>query len=246
VNQQVALGNLRKLGYSADVAANGFEVLDALESKSYDIILMDCQMPELDGYKTTEEIRRREQKDHRTWIIAMTANVMVGDREKCLAAGMDDYVSKPSRRVELRAALDRAAANAVSRLDDDVLRTLREDGEEEFPQLVDLFIASAPTTLADMNHALATSDSAGLAIAAHTLKGSCSNFGGSSLRELCAQIEQVGLSGELGDVASLIASAEKELDKLIEALKTYRKAYCHAERSKHDPASGFFGPKGQA
>jgi CheY-like chemotaxis protein len=122
VNQQVALGNLRKLGYSADIASNGFEVLDALESKRYDIILMDCQMPELDGYETTMEIRRREQKDHRSWIIAMTANVMVGDREKCLAAGMDDYVSKPLRRVEFRAAMDRAAAIAVSRLDDDVLR----------------------------------------------------------------------------------------------------------------------------
>src|SRR6202035_2691910 len=102
VNQQVALGNLRKLGYNADVATTGIEALNTLEGKRYDIILMDCQMPDLDGYEVTKEIRRRERSGNRMWIIAMTANVMVGDREKCLTAGMDDYISKPLRRVELR------------------------------------------------------------------------------------------------------------------------------------------------
>jgi CheY-like chemotaxis protein len=110
VNQRVALGNLQKLGYNADVAANGLEVLVAVESKQYDIILMDCQMPDLDGYEVTKEIRRREQGRPGIWIIAMTANVMAGDREKCLAAGMDDYIGKPLRRAELNAALERAAS----------------------------------------------------------------------------------------------------------------------------------------
>jgi CheY-like chemotaxis protein len=108
VNQRVTLGNLRKLGYNADVVANGIEVLIALETKRYDIILMDCQMPDLDGYETTREIRRREEGGQQSWVIAMTANVMAGDREKCLAAGMDDYVTKPLRRAELRAALERS------------------------------------------------------------------------------------------------------------------------------------------
>ena len=100
-------------GYNADVVANGIEVLIALETKRYDIILMDCQMPDLDGYENTREIRRREQGGQRSWVIAMTANVMAGDREKCLAAGMDDYVSKPLRRAELRAALERTGPSRL-------------------------------------------------------------------------------------------------------------------------------------
>jgi two-component system, sensor histidine kinase and response regulator len=113
VNRQVALGNLQKLGYEADIAASGIEVLTAVERKPYDIILMDCQMPGLDGYEATKKIRQRERKGNHLWIIAMTANAMAGDRERCLAVGMDDYLSKPLRRLELRAALDRGIARLV-------------------------------------------------------------------------------------------------------------------------------------
>jgi two-component system, sensor histidine kinase and response regulator len=120
VNQKVALGNLQKLGFKADVVPNGLQVIDALQRKRYDIILMDCQMPDLDGYEATKEIRRRERKGIRTWIIAMTANVMVDDREKCLIAGMDDYLSKPLRGTDLRAAIERGAVQLGTALDDDL------------------------------------------------------------------------------------------------------------------------------
>jgi CheY-like chemotaxis protein len=114
VNQKVALGLLRKIGLSADVVADGHEVLEAIERGDYDVIFMDCQMPEMDGYEATRIIRNREAdlKAPCQWraplfIIAMTANAMAGDRERCLAAGMNDYVSKPVRVPELHAALTR-------------------------------------------------------------------------------------------------------------------------------------------
>ena len=223
VNQQVALGNLLRLGYDADVATNGFEVLNALENQKYDIVLMDCQMPGLDGYETTREIRQRENGGHPVWIIAMTANVMAGDREKCLAAGMDDYISKPLRRPELRSAMQRVATRAVIPSDDHVLRNLMADGQGQFAELIELFIASAPSTLHDMERALAIPNAADLIMAAHTLKGSCSNFGAPTLCELCTRIELAARSGSMEGVGDLIANAASELSSLVESLKTYRK-----------------------
>jgi two-component system sensor histidine kinase/response regulator len=113
-NRIVALAQLHKLGYAAQAVVNGWEAVQALEQVPYDVILMDCQMPEMDGYEATRIIRKREQSSNRcsslklpVYIIAMTATAMQVDREKCLAVGMDDFISKPVRIPDLQAALER-------------------------------------------------------------------------------------------------------------------------------------------
>lgn len=111
INQRVMLGQLRKLGYTADTVTNGLEALEAISRKEYDVILMDCQMPEMDGYQTTQEIRLRDKSTHPIRIVAMTANSMAGDREECLAYGMDDYISKPVRLEELSSVLTRCTGD---------------------------------------------------------------------------------------------------------------------------------------
>ena len=110
VNQKLALRLLEKMGYSADVAENGIEALHAMEHKDYDVVLMDVQMPEMDGWQATREIRQRWPRERQPRIIAVTANALSGDAERCLAAGMDEYVSKPIRSAELKRAIEAASA----------------------------------------------------------------------------------------------------------------------------------------
>ena len=117
VNQKVALGLLKKIGYEATAVSNGREVLEVLSKQAYDIVFMDCQMPEMDGYETTAEIRRREGAKRHTWIIALTANTMAGDQESCLAAGMDDYVAKPIRPEALAASIFRCPVHRAAESD---------------------------------------------------------------------------------------------------------------------------------
>ena len=247
VNQKVAVKMLEKLGYRADVAANGLEALEALSRVPYAAVLMDVQMPEMDGYEATAEIRRRERGNgsagRRTPVIAMTANAMRGDREKALESGMDDYVPKPVNLEELRAALGRwvapeegsPSANVAdgeqeagtatpgeaesTPLDEAVIENLLDlGGAEMLSELSEMFVADAKSRLAVLGEAMEKDDAPTVERAAHTLKGASGNMGAPGMASICAELEEAGGSGDLSRAPALIARLDAEFGRVRRAL----------------------------
>jgi signal transduction histidine kinase/CheY-like chemotaxis protein len=243
INQKVAVKMLERLGYQADVAGNGVEAIEALSRIPYAAILMDVQMPEMDGYEATAEIRRREEGSARhTPIIAMTANAMQGDRERALEAGMDDYVPKPVKPKELDAVLKRwvlpqeeavttvSAAGSESGesggdpIDPLVLASLRElqgEGEPEIlSELIDLFLDEVPQQLGALREAVEKDDAPSVERIAHTLKGSSGNMGATRMAQICAELEDVGASGDLSRAPELLERLEEEFWRVRLALES--------------------------
>ncbi|MDB5602234.1 MAG: domain S-box protein [Xanthobacteraceae bacterium] len=236
VNQQVAVGILATLGYQADVVANGREAVEAAGLVPYAAILMDCQMPEMDGFEAAQEIRRREGTGRHIPIIALTADILKEARAKCLAAGMDDYITKPLKMEELGAALDRWLPSAAApksqiiaadrqpegAVDRQVLDSLRDVERAGAPGLVkkitDLFLEDTPRQLTDLRESVQRSDSVGLAKTAHTLKGSAANLGARGMVRICAELEALGRDGDISIAPSLVADLENEFDPVREAL----------------------------
>jgi signal transduction histidine kinase/CheY-like chemotaxis protein/HPt (histidine-containing phosphotransfer) domain-containing protein len=229
VNQKVALRLLERLGYRAEVAWNGLEVLEALQRNSYDVVLMDVQMPELDGLDASRRICERWPAETRPQIIAMTANAMPEDREACLAAGMDDYVAKPIRSDELANALKRAkplrkrAEPRVAKedvgFDAAALESLKELGGDDFlAEVIDTFLADAPTLVTALRRSLDEEDADELRRAAHTLKSNGSTLGAADFSELCRELEQRAKTGQLADASELVDRIEEMYQPLEEAL----------------------------
>jgi PAS domain S-box-containing protein len=225
VNQQLALRLLAKLGYRAEVAMNGLDALEALRRRPYDVVLMDVEMPELDGLEAARSIHREWPATERPRIIAMTANAMQGDREICLAAGMDDYVSKPIHLDELAEALGRcsrrAAGEADGVLDPEALEQLAaRAGDRAFVvELVNTFLRDAPALLATCRDALEDAHAPELRRAAHTLKSNGRVFGASRLAELCQELEEMAKVETLGGAAELLARIDGEYARVAAALQ---------------------------
>jgi CheY-like chemotaxis protein len=228
VNQKLALQLLRKMGYRADIAANGLEVLQALERQPYDIVLMDVQMPEMDGLEATRQICQRWPREKRPRIVAMTANAMQRDREECLAAGMDDYLSKPVQLKDLQAALERSerpaiTAESTAMVDDlapvnwailEEMRALQEQGQADFVQeMVDLYLSGTPPLLATIREAIAQGDAEGLKLAAHTLKGNSMSLGVQQVAALSLSLELSGRSQTLTGTAVVLVELEREFER---------------------------------
>jgi CheY-like chemotaxis protein len=234
LNQQIALKQLEALGFPADAVSDGSQAIEALARAPYDIVLMDCQMPGTNGYDAAMVVRDQEQAQSAAGspvkhicIIAMTANTETDNRDRCLAAGMDDFISKPVQLPELDAALrrafsDRAAAKAMDQIVDPVviagLRQLRTaDNPNPLPGFIDLFLREAPAALEAMSAAVAKNDATALACAtnaASALKGSASNLGARHLAALCEEIEHTARNWLLADTAPLIRRATEEFDRV--------------------------------
>jgi PAS domain S-box-containing protein len=232
MNQKVALRLLERLGYRADVVSNGLEALAALEREPYDVVLMDVQMPELDGLDASRRICEQWPPGSRPNIIAMTANALPEDREACFAAGMNDYVAKPIRGDELAAALkrtrplrsrDAGSGDGGVSLEAAALQNLRDLGGVEFlAEVVDVFLADAPALITSLRSSLERQDTDELRRAAHTLKSNGSTLGAVAFAELCRTVEQHAKDGRLDGDSQLVDQIEQEYQSLQEALASVR------------------------
>ncbi len=243
VNQKVALSLLARLGYRADVAANGQEAIDALLRQPYDVILMDGQMPEMDGIEATRLIRGELSAGQQPRIIAMTADALQGDRERYLAAGMDDYISKPVRLEDLVRVLTQdqhrgavpqpggaappnpaasAGAGSLVRINRAVLAEFQElmgdDGRQMVEGLVTLYLKDVPLLIENMRQAAGCGNLDDLRRAAHTLKGNSSQVGAVHLSSLCFDLEQAAKTSSLESAAVMIELIQAEFTFVKDSL----------------------------
>ena len=236
VNQKVALHILDRLGYRADVAANGFEAIEAVRRQPYDVVLMDVQMPELDGLEASRRINA--QFTPRPCIIAMTANAMQGDREACIEAGMDDYISKPIRMERLVDVLSRVQLcdrRDPPAIDDRALQNLRsllgEDRPDILVEAIDSYLEEAPKLLGAIRQAVAQGDAAGLGMAAHTLKSTSEMLGSPILAELCKRLEALARTETMEEAEPLVENLTEEFDRFRAALGQLRESTIAQQRS---------------
>jgi len=233
VNRTVAQKMLQKLGYQADLATNGQEALDALQKRPYDLVLMDCQMPQMDGYTATRILRsgRFKGPNRNLPVIAMTAHALQGDREKCLDAGMNDYLSKPIEPTQLQEVITRhlrrssppphprsANEDPAETFDRQAL-LIRLGGDASFlVEIVGLFLSDAPRQLAAIETALTARDGKQMQELAHKFKGAAANVAAKALQRTAEQLEAAGRQADFGRATELVDTLARELTALREAL----------------------------
>jgi signal transduction histidine kinase/DNA-binding response OmpR family regulator len=222
VNQKVAIRQLQKLGYRADAVANGREAIEALSRIPYDLVLMDCQMPEMDGYEATAEIRRREEGSSRHIpIVAMTAHALTGDREKCMAAGMDEYITKPVKPDELLRVVDLFLNHATSGPGDQVSLTtaplvdvermheMMGDAPVELEEIVNFYLDQMGQNLHKLNAAVASGNNVEVELIAHNCAGTSANCGMTAVTIPFRKLEDAGRNGCLENAPATLAQAHK-------------------------------------
>jgi CheY-like chemotaxis protein len=237
---------LKRLGCDVDVLDNGQSALDATANKDYDIVFMDCQMPVMDGYQATRELRNREGNQKHLTVIAMTAHALSGDKEKCLAAGMDDYIPKPVKQQDLINAIEKwgnrsngngngaaeTEAHSEMKLDltspfaveifermDDLCAAL---DVEDIVEIIDQFITDSPAQLQKLINAVASKDTQNLVLIAHSLKGSLANLGSAQLSKYCADIEHQARKDSMDGVEQNLSELKNSWSKLEKVFLAYK------------------------
>lgn len=234
VNREVALGMLTALGCKVEVAENGAEAVEMYPTQRWDAVLMDCQMPVMDGFAAVGEIRTHEARNglERTPVIALTANAMDGDRDRCVAAGMDDFVSKPFTMTQLRATLERWVAGAVEQkapeksatageavLDQKALDAIRAiPSPDLLKRMIGLYVEHTPRLIVEGRAAIEARECPRVAVAVHELKSSSGNLGGQRLARLCKECETAARRDDLATVTSLWPQIAAEYDSFRAAL----------------------------
>jgi PAS domain S-box-containing protein len=227
INQKVATRILSQMGYRPDVVHNGVEVLEALERQKYDVILMDVQMPDMDGLEATRRIRIEYTGVRRPWIIAMTANAMDSDRKNCFDAGMDGYLSKPVRIEALEAELVRSSENIGQVVDFSVLSRFGEmtgSGSEAVRELVEIFSEETPQALQQIRDDIERRHIQGISIQAMQLGRACQNFGAERMQLLCSSLQAAGKNGEFPLAAEFVERLEAEFEIVKTTLEDFARS----------------------
>jgi CheY-like chemotaxis protein len=237
VNREVAAGMLESLGCVVETAENGWLAIESMNTTAYDAVFMDCQMPIMDGMTATGEIRRREQASGlgRVPIIALTANAMEGDRERCLASGMDDFLSKPFTLQQVATLLRRWLAirtlpeperrdlSRVPLIDAGVLRNIAALAKPALlNSMIDLYLQHSPGLIGEIETAAANMHAGALSQAVHTLKSSTSNLGGARLAMVAKECEVLIRDGGIAQAASVVSRIRREYQEFCAALSRER------------------------
>jgi CheY-like chemotaxis protein len=221
VNQKVAVLTLEGLGYHVDVVSDGEQAVAAVERSRYDAVLMDCQMPVLDGFEATRRIRRSEAPGHHVPIIALTSSATEADRQQCLAAGMDDHIAKPLHAAALQEVLTRVTdGGPVNDPAEDPIETLRAAaGAEVLAELVETFADDSQLQLDALRQAVDLGDLPKVAGAAHRIRGAAGVFGATTISEVCGIIEDAAKAGELDVARRGLADLELALPVVVADLR---------------------------